>query len=88
MQRSICGIIACRQTDIVGFRHDGYMAECIMPQGYAPHPHLVKTPEGQYFAWEDDDDCDCCGDDRSDPDRCYVTWPVTEAEAKEYLGKG
>lgn len=76
----ICGIIAPRQSDIVGHRGDGYLAECILPYGYHDK-HLVRTPEGKFFVWEDDWDCDCCKPDEDD--RCYVWKEISEPRAIE-----
>jgi hypothetical protein len=54
-----------------------------MPNIHYTKPHLVKTPEGKFYIWEDDDNCDCCrpGDD----DQCYVFSEITEAEAELLL---
>jgi hypothetical protein len=73
----ICGIIAPRQEDVVGYRQDGYLAECILLQGHLS-PHVVKTPEGKFMAWQDDFECGCCTGD--DDDRCTVYWEITESE--------
>ena len=81
----ICGIIAPRQEDIVCYRADGYLAECILSQGHFC-PHVIKTPEGKYFEWEDDSDCDCCSADEDNP--CYVYQEITKEEADKLLGRG
>jgi hypothetical protein len=65
---------------MIGYREDEedkYLAECILEY---PHngPHVVKTPEGKFFAWEDDMECDCCGDDEYD--RCAVYWEIEESD--------
>ncbi len=83
MVDSICGIIAPRQDELVrGEREDGYLAECILPHGHRG-PHVVKTPEGKFFAWEDDWDCDCC--EPEEADRCYIHWEIEEAEIPKLL---
>ncbi len=78
-----CRIIAPRQEDIVGFRKDGYSAECILPRCHSCPQHVIKTPEGKYFQWEDDYGCGCCSPDEDD--RCYVFSEIMEVEAKRLL---
>lgn len=79
-----CGIIVPRQEEIVGHRGDGYLAECILPYQHEDF-HVIKTPEGKYFYWEDDWDCDCC--DPEEYQRCYVYGPIEEREVLELLKK-
>jgi len=66
-----CGTIVPRQSDIVGERTDGYLAECVLERNHTG-PHEFTTPEGDRYEWEDDDTCDCCNGDVVDP--CYVYW--------------
>jgi len=54
-----CGIIMPRQSDVVGHRGDCYLAECIRNSDHL-EPHVIRTPEGKFFAWEDDMECGCC----------------------------
>jgi len=71
----ICGIIAPRQHDIIGYREDNYLAECILQSAHNS-PHIIKTPEGKFFAWEDDYECDCCEFDEDE--RCTIYWEISE----------
>lgn len=76
-----CEIIVPRQKNVVGYRDDGYLAECILPDEHWSNPnsyHVVKTPEGKYFAWKDDWECDCC--EPEEDGRCYVWWEISELE--------
>ena len=77
----ICGIIAPRQSDIVGYRGDGYLAECILPYAHFGRPHVIRTPEGKFWAWEDDAECGCCEPD--EVDRCYSFEEITPDKASE-----
>lgn len=77
-----CGIIAPRQNGMIGYREDDYFAECILETGHLC-PHIIRTPEGKYFQWEDDFDCDCCSFDEDD--RCYIYSEITEAEANKFI---
>lgn len=83
--KTICGIIPVRREDIVGYRSDGYLAECVMPRAHYPHPHVLRTPEGRYFAWEVDDECGCCDPGGGDPDQCYDYWEISAGEAEEFM---
>jgi hypothetical protein len=74
----ICGIIPPRHRQVIGYRRDGYVPECIRPS-HQMEPHIFLTPEGKYFAWQDDWDCDCCTPEEED--RCYVVGEISEAEA-------
>lgn len=72
---NICGIIAPRWQEIVGYRQDDYLPVCIMPRNHTG-PHVVKTPEGVHIAWKEDWTCDCCTPDEED--RCITFWEITE----------
>ena len=87
MLMEICGIIVPRQEHMVGHRHDGYLAECVLPMDHISNSHVVKTPEGRYFVWENDYDCDCC-DDPSDSDHCYAFKEIQETEFLFLRGRG
>lgn len=80
MSRVTCGIIAGRQIHLVGDREDGYLAECILPAHPGIAFHIVRTPEGELFFWEEDQDCDCgCQEPEADPgERCYSYGQITE----------
>lgn len=86
MSNEICGVIVCRLRDIIGDplanENENYYGECIRQR---PHyrPHVIKAPNGQYYAWEDDFACDCCKADEED--RCYLFWEVNEEKAREFL---
>ena len=71
----ICGIIVPRQEDIIGDRDGSYFAECIRRRCHSG-PHVFLTPEGRYFSWEDDWDCDCCTPEEDD--RCYVYQEISK----------
>ena len=73
-----CGIIMPRQSDVVGYRDDGYLAECILKSRHAGK-HVIQTPEGKFFVWEDDWDCGCCEPDEDD--HCYDFKEITKQEA-------
>lgn len=77
-----CGLIACRQHQIVGHRDDGYLAECILEGVHGHGPHVCRTPEGMYYAWEDDPECGCCEPDEDD--HCHIYWEIEEKELPEY----
>lgn len=82
-----CGHIVPRQTDIVGHLCEGdYIAECILVDGHRG-PHLIKTPEGNFFSWEYDKKCTCedCLSNEDPCDRCYIHWTVSAEEAEELL---
>lgn len=78
----ICGKIVPRQNEVVGERRDGYLAECILPEHHKGH-HIIKIPEGKYFAWRDDESCECCGPEESDP--CYIFWEMSADEVTKLL---
>lgn len=75
-----CAIWPPRPEDMLGFRPEGYEAECILENGHLG-PHVLKTPEGGYIAWEEDTECGC-EDCRSDDwgDHCVVYWEIQEAD--------
>ena len=70
-----CGIIIPREEEIIGDRDGKYLAECIRAR-YHSGPHVFLTPEGEYFEWEDDWNCDCCKPDEDD--RCCVYREITK----------
>lgn len=73
-----CGIIVPRRDHVIGtLRKDGYLPQCILAQGHHT-PHVFKTPEGKFFAWEDDMECDCCQPDEDE--RCYIWWEIQEED--------
>lgn len=72
----VCGIIVPRQHEVVWHRDD-YLAECILLRGHSG-PHVIKTPEGRFIAWEDDYDCECC--QLEDSDRCVTYWFIQEKD--------
>ncbi len=78
----ICSIIPPRREDIIGNRTDGYLGDCILPGAHFC-PHVIKTPEGKYFEWSDDNDCDCC-DHGVEDDQCYTFCEITEKEFQKY----
>lgn len=73
-----CGIIVPRENDMVGERRGTYLAECIRERNHNGS-HVIKTPEGVFYAWEDDLSCDCCTGDDDSP--CYIFWKISEHEA-------
>jgi hypothetical protein len=82
--RTVCGIIPPRRKNILGDRSDGYFGDCILPVHHSSlFPHVLKTPEGEYFSWEDDPDCDCC--EPEDDDHCYLFGEISEAEYQQIL---
>ena len=73
-----CGVIPPRQDEmVVLLGKDQYLAECILPIGHLG-PHVIKTPEGEFYAWEDDMECGCCEPDEED--RCYTYWSINESD--------
>jgi hypothetical protein len=60
-----CGIIVVRQHQIVN-THQDYFAECILEGVHGHGPHVFCTPEGEYYAWEDDMECGCCEPEEED----------------------
>lgn len=80
----LCYIIAPRQHDIVGHRDDDYLAECIRVRNH-DGPHLILTPEGEYFTWEDDWECDCCDALTDEP--CYDFGQISAEEAELLKGR-
>ena len=70
-----CGIIVARREDILGYRSDGYLPECIRGRCHCG-PHVFLTPEGKYFSWEDDWKCGCCTPEEDD--RCYLYQEITK----------
>jgi hypothetical protein len=81
-----CGHIVPRQFDVVGYREDGYLAECILAEGHKG-PHLVRTPEGQFFSWEFDEKCNCedCLDHEDSNNRCCLYWEVSAEDVEDLL---
>lgn len=75
--RTRCGIIVARREEILGDRHDGYLPECIRRVNHSG-PHVFLTPEGKYFSWEADWDCDCCRPEEDD--RCYLYQEITQED--------
>ena len=73
----ICGVIVPRQHEVVAYRDDDYLAECILLRSHSG-PHVIKTPEGRFIAWEDDYDCECCQPE--DFDRCITYWFIQEKD--------
>jgi hypothetical protein len=72
-----CGIIVPRREEILGSREDGYLPECILNQNHKG-PHVFKTPEGKFVAWEDDWDCKCC--ESHEDSRCYTYFEILEID--------
>lgn len=72
-----CGIIVPRKEDIIGYRPDGYLPDCIRKSCHRG-PHVFLTPEGKYYSWEDDWKCGCCKPE--DDDRCYLYQEITEED--------
>lgn len=81
-----CAIIATRQDEIIGWRKDGYLAECILEGVHGWGPHVFRTPEGLLYAWEDDNECGCCEPDEDD--RCTIYWEIEESELPSFLNGG
>jgi hypothetical protein len=81
-----CGYIIPRQHDSIGQREDYYLAECILRDGHKG-PHLVRTPEGRFFSWEFDENCNCedCLDHEDSNNRCYLYWEVPAGEVEDSL---
>mgnify|MGYP001569838721 CR=1 FL=1 len=75
-----CGIIPPRRENIIGDRLDEYLGECIREK-HNFGPHVLRTPEGKLFAWEDDMECDCCKP--TEDDRCYTYWEINESEFED-----
>lgn len=73
----ICGIIVPRREDILGYRNDEYLPVCIRPRCHSG-PHVIKMPEGIYYAWEDDWSCGCCRPEEED--RCIHYWKIDEED--------
>lgn len=82
MPYTICGIIVPRQHQIIPYRKDKYLAECLRSR-HITGPHVFRSPNGTYYAWEDDEECDCC--EPGDPDRCTIHRILTESEARALL---
>jgi len=82
----VCGIIATRQRQMVGYRHNHYVASCILTGSHQYGPHVIKTPDNKYIAWEDDMDCGCCEPEESD--RCTIFWEIREDELQLYQEGG
>jgi hypothetical protein len=80
----ICYIIPPRREGIIGERQDGYMGDCILPRAHFC-PHVLQTPEGQYFEWEDDMECGCC--EPEEDSRCYVFSEITEKQFRRYVAE-
>ncbi len=81
----ICGKIVPRQQEIVGDWDGKYLAECILLSHHSGH-HVIKTPEGKYFAWEDDSGCNCEDCQTDEPDKwCYIYWELSQEEIKAIL---
>lgn len=79
-----CWIVAPRQEKIVGRRRDGYLAECILPYLHEG-AHVIQTPEGRYFSWEYEEDCDCC--EPGEHERCYAHEKIEECQVLALLKK-
>ncbi len=80
-----CGKIAPRQWQMTGYYpSEGYLAECIL-KGRNHDIHVIKTPNGKFFAWEDDWECDCC--DPNEEDRCTIHWEINEADIQVFQNK-
>lgn len=77
-----CGVIPPRYKEDIGLRDDGYLPECIRPL-HQMDPHVFQTPEGKYFVWRDDWECDCCT--HNEEDRCYVIGEIPEVEALKLI---
>jgi hypothetical protein len=78
-----CCIIVPRQYHLVGGHDEDYLAECILSRCHLG-PHVTKTPEGKFIAWEDDWECGCCEPEAHD--RCYNYWEIKETDIPS-LGK-
>jgi len=92
MAKEICGIIPPRQDEMVEALGDGYLAHCILPNGHLGQ-HLVRTPEGKYFSWEFDLDCNCNSTgaiarmfgNKDGDNGCYVHNEIDKKEAEGLL---
>ncbi len=86
MPREICAILPPREDDllrrILGTDQGNYSPGCILPPGHYNSPHVFQTPDGKYFAWEDDYTCDCCPDP-SDFEHCYTYREISEEEFRQ-----
>jgi hypothetical protein len=73
-----CGIIAPRRHELTSFAtSEKYLAECVRESNHLG-PHVIKTPDGIFIAWEDDWNCGCCKPEEDD--RCYVYWEIEESD--------
>jgi hypothetical protein len=78
---NMCHIIAARRDSMPGLRlPEGYLPSCVMPDRHENlgYPHVFKTPDGQYYSWEDDTDCGCCEPDEDS--RCFSYEEITEEQ--------
>lgn len=74
-----CGIIAPRHGEMVGVKEDSFSAGCIRERCH-DGPHVFKTSEGKFIAWEDDLECECCQSENCDEEMCIVYWEVAEVD--------
>jgi hypothetical protein len=89
MAAETCAIIVIRQesiSEISQYDPIEWLAECVLPQGHTCEEHIFKTPDGRYFFWKDDYECDCCEPDEED--RCYVYGEISESQMIEILMRG
>jgi hypothetical protein len=75
-----CGIIVPRRSEIIGERSDGYLPECILKTNHSG-PHIFRTPENNFYAWEDDWSCGCCTPEEDD--RCYTYRQLSKEETTD-----
>jgi len=78
-----CGTMVPGHTTRM-FGSDCRGIECILPSNHNG-PHIIRTPDSKYFAWETDYDCDCCEPEASSYDRCCVYWELASEDVQKAL---
>lgn len=81
MGRNTCDICVRRREH--DMRLKGTWGECIRPRSHNDGLHLFRNPQGTYFTWKDDDECDCC--EPGDPNQCFNYGPISEDEANHLM---
>ncbi|MFZ1987550.1 MAG: hypothetical protein WAV21_00750 [Minisyncoccia bacterium] len=64
------------------YEEDMTSLECILPIGH-PGMHVMRHPDGGYFEWGWDFECECC---RLDEERCTIYREISEEEVMERRG--
>ena len=85
-KKSLCATLPPEPSQILGREvENGEDLSCLKPDTHRNDEHVFKTRDGEYIAWEVDDECGCCDDIQDEEDMCITYRSLTSREVREFL---